>query len=97
MKEALSLQSRVRIPDELLSHRLEDELVMLNMGTGVYFGLDQIGTRIWQLIHEHQPIPLQDLLDSLIEEYAVTDERCAHDLLDLMAQMQEHKLLEVAD
>jgi hypothetical protein len=97
MVEPVSLASRVRIPEGLLSHTFQDELVMLNMSTGVYFGLDPIGTRIWQLIHEHQPIPLQDLLDSLVEEYAVTDEQCGQDLLDLVAQMQEHQLLEVVD
>ncbi len=95
MREDLSLTSSVRIRDGVLSRDLQGELVILDLNTGVYFGLDQVGTRIWYLLLEHGS--LQKVLDSLVEEYEVTEGACAHDLLDFVAKMLEKGLIEVSD
>jgi hypothetical protein len=96
MKPSISLASCARIPDGILHQNLEDELVLLNLHTGVYFGLDAIGARMWQLIHAHQDLPLQRVLDSLTEEYEVQRDQCADDLLHLAARLEEKRLLEIA-
>ena len=64
MKQELSLASGVRIRNDVLSRDLQGEQVILDLNTGVYFGLDSVGTRIWQLIQEHQS--LQKVLDAMI-------------------------------
>jgi len=84
----------VRICDDVLFHDLQGELVLLNLKTGVYFGLDCVGTRIWHLIREHGS--LQKVRDSLLEEYAVTEARCEQDLLTLARRLRENGLLEVS-
>ena len=91
MEQELSLTSRVRIPDGVLSHDLQGELVILNLNTGVYFGLDPVGTRIWHLLREHQS--LQKVLDSMVEEYEVGEAQCMQDLLSFVAQMREKGLV----
>ncbi len=93
MTQEPSLTSRVRIPDGVLSRDLQGELVILDLKTGVYFGLDPVGTRIWHLLQEHQF--LQKVLDSLVDEYEVTEAVCAHDLLGFVAKMLERGLVEV--
>lgn len=95
MRPALSLLSRLRIPEGILSHDLQGEMVILNLSTGVYFGLDPVGTRVWQLIHEHGQ--LQCVRDALLDEYEVAEEQCTSDLLKLATQMRENQLLEVVD
>lgn len=95
MKDALSLTSCLRIPEGILSHNLQGEEVILNLNTGVYFGLDPIGTRIWHLIHEQQS--LQKVLGTLLEEYAVTEVPCTQDLLNLVVQMRKKGLVEIGD
>lgn len=90
-----SLASRVRVPDGILFHVLEDELVLLNLNTGVYFGLNRVGTRIWQLLIEQPARPLQQVLDILVDEYDVARSRCEEELLRLVASLQEKRLLEV--
>ena len=90
-----SLSSRIHIPDGILFHTLEDELVLLNLNTGVYFGLNRVGTRIWRLLNEHPSSSLQQILSILVIEYAVTESRCAEELLSLVARLQEKRLLEV--
>jgi hypothetical protein len=93
MKQELSLTSQVRIPDGVLSRDLQGELVILDLKTGVYFGLDPVGTRIWHLLQEHQS--LQKVLNSLVEEYEVTEAVCGDDLLGFVAKMLEKGLVEV--
>ena len=95
MKDALSLTSRFRIPEGVLSHNLQGEEVILNLNTGVYFGLDPVGTRAWHLIQEHQSP--QKVLDSLLAEYEVGKDQCAQDLLSLLVLLKEKGLLEVDD
>ena len=95
MKDALSLASRFRIPEGVLSRNLQGEEVLLNLNTGVYFGLDPIGTRVWHLLQEHQT--LQKVLDSLLAEYDVGEDQCAQDLLHLAVQLQEKGLIEVCN
>ncbi len=93
--ERVTLKSRVRINDDVLFRELEGELVLLNLKTGVYFGLDPVGTRIWHLIREHRS--LEKVLDSLVEEHDVTEAQCARDLLSFVAMMQDKGLVEIGD
>lgn len=90
----LSLASRLRISNDVVFHDLDGEVVILNLETGVYFGLDPVGTRIWQLVREHGS--LTKVRDALLEEYEVTEARCTHDLLELAARLREKGLVEAA-
>ncbi len=95
MTERITLASRVRINEDVVFHDLQGEMVLLNLKTGVYFGLDPMGTRIWHLIHEANP--LQEVLDSLLEEYEVMEAQCERELLGFVAQLRENELVEVSD
>lgn len=68
-------------------------MVLLNLKSGVYFGLDPLGTRIWQLIQEHQS--LHKILRSVVDEYEVTESRCEPDLLHFVAALRENGLVDV--
>lgn len=96
MKPSVSLASRARIPDGILHQNLESELVLLNLHTGVYFGLDSVGARTWELLRVHQHLPLKQVLDSLVSEYEVQRDRCTDDLLHLVARLEENRLLEIS-
>ena len=90
----LSLTSRVRINDDVLFQELQGEAVLLNLKTGVYLGLDEVGTRVWQLMGQHEV--LSGLLERMLQEYDVAEERCSQDLLDLVAKMEEQGLVTIA-
>jgi len=94
MNPARLLSSRLRVPEGILFQDLQGETVLLNLNTGVYFGLDPVGTRIWQLIQEQQS--LQKVQDCLLEEYDVTRDQGLQDLLALITQLQEKGLIEVS-
>jgi hypothetical protein len=95
MTETLSLALRVGIPDGIVYRDLRGELVLLNLKTGVYFGLDPIGTRIWQLLQDRSS--LQEVLDALLQEYEVAEAECREHLVDFVLAMRKNGLVEISD
>jgi hypothetical protein len=94
MDHIRSLASQVTIPEGIVFRDLQGEAVILNLDTGVYFGLDPVGTRTWHLLRQHGT--LQKVLEALLDEYDVTEARCREDLLDLVARMEEQGLVRVS-
>lgn len=70
---------------------LGEETVLLNLATGRYFGLDDVGTRMWTCIVETQS--LEKTLEILIEEYDATPEQLRTDLADFVRQLESLQLL----
>lgn len=95
MPSTLSLDSTVAAASEQVSSELAGEVVILNLKAGVYHGLDSTGARVWELIQ--QPRKVAEIRDALLAEYDVEPERCERDLLELLADMAGHGLLDVRD
>jgi len=89
------MASQIRIPESIGVHELHGELLLLNSATGACVSLDPMGTRMWQLIHDHHA--LDKVLDTLLHEYNVTEARCVHDLLSFVARMLEEGFIETGD
>ena len=82
---APALDAAFRIPDDVIFRELDGEAVVLNLDTGIYFGLDAVGTRIWGLIE--QRMALKAVLDTLIDEYEAPPDRLQRDLLAFVDQL----------
>ena len=63
----IPFSARVSVPDGVLARNLEGESVVLNLKTEKYFGLDEVGTRMWTLLTDAGNI--QSAYDSLAAEY----------------------------
>jgi coenzyme PQQ synthesis protein D (PqqD) len=85
---------RATIQDQV-SCDLAGETVILNLKSGMYYGLDPVGTRIWNLIQE--PRSVHDILGILLQEYDVEPERCEQDLLSLLQELAEEGVIEAKD
>jgi hypothetical protein len=72
-----------------------EELAILNTESGVYYGLDPIGARIWELIES--PTTIAKLRNTLLSEYEVDLHTCERDLLRLLQDLASHDLIEVRD
>jgi hypothetical protein len=79
------------IPDEVVFEVLGGEAVVLNLETGIYFTLNPVGTRIWQLIEEHGD--LARVRETMISEYEVGQEQLDRDLETLMGELVEKGLV----
>jgi hypothetical protein len=89
----LTLASRVRASADVLFQKLDREAVLLHLKSGVYFGLDRIGTDIWMILPESDS--LRQVADSITKLYDVSEEQSALDLLELIQEMIQHELVTV--
>ena len=93
MDESLSLDSVVVATPEQVSCALGDESAILNMKNSVYYGMNAVGTRVWNMLGE--PRSIVQLRDALVDEYEVEPARCEQDLLQLLEKMRTEGLIEV--
>jgi uncharacterized membrane protein len=70
---------------------VEGEAVLLHLGQGKYFGLDEVGTRIWQLAEAHGSA--RAVLDQMLEEFDVEPDRLEADLDNLLRALAENGLV----
>jgi hypothetical protein len=93
MDNMLCGDSVVVASKEQISCPLGEESAILNLKTSIYYGLDGVGTRIWNLIQ--QPRRIAEVRDLVSQEYEVEASRCQSDLLDLIKQMHAEGLIEI--
>src|SRR5437588_4383546 len=87
----VSFMNRVVVPSHVLVRFLDKESVLLNIDTERYFGLDETGTRMWQLVTAAPNI--ETAYQQLLEEYEVAPELLRDNLTDLLARLVENGLL----
>ena len=85
--------ARARVPDGVLFRELAGESVILSLDSETYFGLDEVGTRTWALLGAKPTI--QAVYEALCAEYDVDGAELRRDLEELLAELVEHKLIEV--
>jgi hypothetical protein len=89
----LSVTSTVVHSAEPLTAAVDDEIVMLSPDQGAYFGLNTVGSRIWELIA--RPRPVAEVCAALNAEYEVDDLTCRAEVLAFLRQLEEARLIEV--
>lgn len=88
-----TLQTRVSVPPRVLFRDLGGEAVLLAMDAGLYFGLNESGTRMWHLLAEHGRADLA--YQSLTAEYDAPAERLRTDLLGFIDILSARGLLRI--
>ena len=88
-----TLDSTIEIPQDVLFHELAGEAVLLNLETGKYFGLDEVGTRMWMLLSEHGKV--EPVLNALLGEYDVEEAQLSHDLFELIDRLAANGLVQI--
>ncbi len=89
----IEISSTVSASSDPLSTQIDGELIMMDMESGQYFNLDRIGTVIWQELA--QPRKVADLCQFLVERYEAPVSEIERDVLDLLRQMADKKLIRV--
>jgi hypothetical protein len=91
MSETVS--GSVEVGDSVLYQTVGDEIVLLDMTTQEYFGLDSIGADVWQLILEHRDIAA--VAKRLAAIYAVDEQTARGDIEPLISDLLAAKLLKI--
>ena len=87
----MSLNNVFVIPDHVFARRIGDEVVILDIENGTYFGLDPVGARAWDMIAAGAS--LKAVCDAMIDEYEVEPEQLERDIGKLVQDLQDHGLL----
>lgn len=93
MKTNICKDSTVVRAKDQVSCDLVGEAVILNLKSGVYYGLNPVGARIWELIQE--PRTVSAVLDVILEQYNVEAERCERDLFALLDDLAARDLIAI--
>jgi hypothetical protein len=93
MDAPLSLHTIVVAASEQVSCPLGEESAILNLKNSVYYGMNPVGARVWDLLQ--QPKSVTELRNALLEEFEVDEVRCGSDLLALLETMRSEGLIEI--
>lgn len=90
----LTLDHIVIVSDDAVFRELDGEAVVLNLETGMYYGLDEVGTRVWRAIEPRGT--LRQALERILDTYDADAVSAEHDLLELAAGLVDKGLWTVA-
>lgn len=92
---AIATSSVVVATKDQVSSDLAGEVIVLSLQTAMYYGVDQVGARIWELLRE--PTRVTDICDAIAREYEVEPDLCQRDVLEFLRQLAAQGLIEVRD
>jgi hypothetical protein len=88
---SMNLTDNIIVSSQAVARQLEDEIVILHLGNGTYFGLDVVGARIWQLMGEGKS--LNEVCNIVLDEYEVSREDIERDIVALTKDLLAHDLV----
>ena len=91
--QSIDLNQTIAPSPDVISQEVSGETVLLDLESENYYGLDEVGTRIWQLIKETDK--LQSIFDTLLEEYDVPEERLQLDMATLLTEIEGMGLIKL--
>jgi Coenzyme PQQ synthesis protein D (PqqD) len=91
---SITLESVIsRNESNFLANPVGEEIIILNMETGDYLGLNQVGSDIWDLLET--PTTVQKIIDQLIDRYAVDKDTCQTETMEYVDKINSLGLLRV--
>ena len=87
----MDLETTLSIPPQVMSRLVGDETVLLDLASGVYFGLDGVGKRIWESIADGDS--LGAAVEIIVAEYRVEETQAQTDVIAFANQLIERGLL----
>jgi hypothetical protein len=81
----------IHISQDVLSQEVAGETVLLDLASESYFGLDEVGTRVWQMLKDG--MDRETILDTLLTDYDVERGQLEADLAELLDQLEAAGLI----
>ena len=73
---------------------LDGEKVMMNLDKGEYFMMNEVGSRIWEIINE--PMNVKSIVDALRSEYEVDEETCKDTVIEFLGRLNNADLISIS-
>lgn len=78
---------------ELLSSEIDNEIVMMNVENGKYYGLNTIGSEIWKLLSS--PKKVDEIYSYLLSIYNVEKSICKNEVTQFLNHLVKENLIEI--
>lgn len=95
VSEPLTAAAMVGRRESVVACNVMEETVLLDLNSGVYFGLDPVGTRIWAMLGS--PRRISDLRDDLLQEFDIDAPACERSVCQFMNELATKGLVEVIE
>lgn len=90
----IDINSVICISRDIDATEFNDEKVMMNMNKGKYYALNEVGSRIWDLISNNTKVSF--IVDTLLNEYDVSKEECTNQVISYLEDLYNAELIEVS-
>jgi hypothetical protein len=91
----ISFTQKVSTPEDVLFRELAGESVLLNLDNENYYGLDEVGTHMWEVLIASASI--QAAYEKLLAEYDVAPDVLQQDMVELVENLLENGLMELSE
>ena len=89
----VNIDSVVSKNEEIDDTDLDGEKVMMNLDKGQYFMMNEVGSRIWELIEGNTSIV--NIIETLTNEYQVDEETCENTVMEFLGRLKDAELIKV--
>ncbi|MEA3456663.1 MAG: PqqD family protein [Campylobacterota bacterium] len=89
----MNLNQKITFSETVFAQEVDGEMVLLDMNSENYFGLDEVGTSIWQAMQESGS--LDEVYQEMLKQYEVEPEVLQKDLLDFAQKLSDSGLAEI--
>lgn len=89
----ISLDTHLKRSEQFITASVDDALVMMSLDRGAYYGLDDIGSQIWERLEE--PATPAVLCDEFAERFEVERAQCEADVLAFLQELVDEGMVEI--
>lgn len=86
-------ESKITKTDDCVETVVDEELVLMNVVSGVFYSLKDTGKRAWELLDDRHSFGA--LVGAMCSEYDVAEDVCRTELTALIGELQERNLVKV--
>lgn len=90
----INLSSRISKKVDLLSSEIDGEVVMMNIETGRYIGMNKVGSEIWKIIDEGQT-SIASICEKLLQIFKIDKSTCEQEALSFCSQLFKENLIQL--
>ena len=92
-QSSVSPASLLKRSEDLVHSTIDGEVVMMSVDQGQYFGLNSVGSHIWNLLET--PMTVERLCQSLMERFEVDESQCQSEVARFLDDVVERKIVTV--
>ncbi|MBW1634785.1 MAG: PqqD family protein [Deltaproteobacteria bacterium] len=89
----MKMDQKISLSDTVYAQEVDEEMVLLDMASENYFGLDAVASDIWQMLRQGKT--LQEVQNGLLDIYDVEPEMLKKDFLNFVEELNRRGLIKI--